>query len=38
MKHRKAVSTLRLASSPIKITIIREDSEAIFTSVEGTSY
>ncbi|XP_068676818.1 inaD-like protein isoform X2 [Montipora foliosa] len=37
MKHGKAVSTLRLASSPIKISIIREDPEAIFTSVEEPS-
>lgn len=35
MSHKKAVSALRLASSPVRITIYREDPESIFTSYEG---
>ena len=35
MNHKNAVSTLRLASSPVKLTIIREKPEKIFTSTEG---
>ena len=35
MNHKNAVSTLRLASSPVKLTILREEPEKIFTSTEG---
>lgn len=37
MKHSSAVSSLRLASSPITITVLREDPESIFTSREEPS-
>lgn len=37
MKHSSAVSSLRLASSPITITLLREDPESIFTSREEPS-
>ena len=35
MSHKNAVSALRLASSPVKLTILREEPEKIFTSTEG---
>ena len=35
MSHRNVVSALRLASSPVRITILREEPESIFTSTEG---
>lgn len=38
MSHKRAVSTLRLASSPVRITIYREDPESIFTSSEGNEW
>lgn len=37
ISHKKAVSALRLASSPVRITIYREDPESIFTSYEEPS-
>lgn len=37
MSHKNAVYALRLASSPVRITILREDPEAIFTSSEEPS-
>lgn len=38
MSHKKAVSALRSASSPVRITIYREDPESIFTSSEGNEW
>ena len=35
MSHKNAVSLLRLASSPVKLAILREEPERIFTSNEG---
>ena len=35
MTHKNAVSVLRLASSPVKLAILREEPEKIFTSNEG---
>lgn len=35
MSHKNAVSALRLASSPVKLSILREEPENIFTSTEG---
>lgn len=35
MSHKNAVSVLRLASSPVKLAILREEPEKIFTSNEG---
>ena len=35
MSHKNAVSALRLASSPVNISILREEPEKIFTSAEG---
>jgi len=37
MSHRNVVSALRLASSPVRITILREEPESIFTSTEEPS-
>jgi len=37
MNHKNAVSALRLASSPVKLTILREEPEKIFTSTEEPS-
>ena len=38
MSHKEAVSALRSASSPVRITIYREDPESIFTSSEGNEW
>ena len=35
MSHKNVVSALRLAPSPVKLTILREKPEKIFTSTEG---
>jgi len=37
MSHKNAVSALRLASSPVNISILREEPEKIFTSAEEPS-
>ncbi|KAL9951870.1 hypothetical protein ACROYT_G044609 [Oculina patagonica] len=37
MSHKNAVSALRLAPSPVKLTILREKPEKIFTSTEEPS-
>ncbi|RMX40112.1 hypothetical protein pdam_00002322, partial [Pocillopora damicornis] len=34
MNHKNVVSALRLAPSPVSLTILREDPEKIFTSIE----
>lgn len=37
MNHKNVVSALRLAPSPVKLTILRENPEKLFTSVEEPS-
>lgn len=37
MNHKNVVSALRLAPSPVSLTILREDPEKIFTSIEEPS-
>lgn len=37
MNHKNVVSALRLAPSPVRLTILREDPEKIFTSTEEPS-
>lgn len=35
MNHKNAVAALRLASSPVEITVLRDEPEAVFTSIKG---
>ena len=36
MSHKEAVSALRIASSPVRLRVLRENPEEIFTTTEGT--